>query len=149
MQVLCFEERRPPRRVAERFGIGADGMLSYIERLRLVDGVALAWDQRWMPTEFGRRVTAGDLATTSLFSLLVAHGFGVADMSFEIHAHAATAEQAQRLGCARNGTVLRREIVCTAPGGESIIVGTSEYPAERVTYRARLTFDASYQPTHL
>lgn len=150
MRMRALGPRPAPESVAARFAVAPHSMLFYVERLRLVDGLALAWDVRWLPAAFGDRVTPHELETTSLFSLLVDKGFEVADMSFEIHARPATAEEARVLGCARAGTVLRREIVCAAPGGTAIIAGSSVYPAERVTYRARLAFDqSSYQPIHL
>jgi GntR family transcriptional regulator len=150
MRMRALGLRPAPENVAERFAVPPQSTLYYVERLRLVDGLALAWDVRWLPAAFGEQVTAHELETTSLFSLLVDKGFEVVDMSFEIHARPASAEESRVLGCARAGTVLRREIMCTAPGGAAIIVGSSAYPAERVTYRARLAFDqSSYQPIHL
>lgn len=149
LRVLVYEERDAPQAVAEQFGIEAGAPLTYLERLRLVDGLPLAWDVRWLTAEVHGLVPAADFADRSVFTALTEHGIAIAEMGFEIRAHPARAVDAQHLSCRRGTTVLHREIVCTAPGGAAIISGSSVYPAGHVSYRARLSFNGSYPSTHL
>jgi DNA-binding GntR family transcriptional regulator len=96
-----------------------------------------------MPAEVGECVTREELETTALFALLRRHGFELGEMAFEIRARPALSVEARRLSCRRGSTVLHREVVCTRPDGRAIITGSSTYPADRVTYRARLSLNGS------
>lgn len=149
IKILVYERRPVPQAVAELFNVVPGSGLTYLERLRVVDELPLAWDVRWLPTAVSEQVTREELERGSVFSVLIEHGMSIKEMGFEIRAHPARTVDAQHLGCRPGTTVLHREIVCTAPGGSAIITGSSIYPADRVTYRARLSFNGSYQPVHL
>ena len=58
MRMRALGLRPAPDNVAERFAVPPQSTLYYVERLRLVDGLALAWDVRWLPAAFGEQVTA-------------------------------------------------------------------------------------------
>jgi GntR family transcriptional regulator len=143
LRVLTYESRPAPASVAERFRVRPGASLTYLERLRSADGQRLAWDVRWMPAPVCSRIRREEFAQRSLFSLLPGAGFPVVEMGFEISAHPARSAEVRRLGCRRSATVLHREIVCTAPGGETVITGFSIYPGEHVTYRAKVAVDAA------
>ncbi len=146
MRVLAFEPRPAPSAQAERFQVPTGAPLTYVERLRTADGLPLSWDIRWLPDEVGRCVSRSDLETTALFALLRRRGFELGEMAFEIRARPALTVEAHRLSCRRGSTVLHREVVCTRPDGRAIITGSSTYPADRVTYRARLSLSSTHVP---
>lgn len=139
MGILAFGRRPAPAAQAERFEMAAGATLTYVERLRTADGLPLSWDVRWMPPEVADCVTKADLQTTALFRLLRQRGFELGEMVFEIRARPALTLEARRLSCRRGATVLHRDVHCTRPDGRAIITGFSVYPADRVTYRARLS----------
>jgi len=141
MSVPTFARRPAPAAQAELFGVAPGSPLTYVERLRTADGLHLSWDVRWMPGEVSDCVTRQDLQTTALFQLLRQRGFALGEMVFEITARPALTVEARRLSCRRGATVLHRELVCTRPDGRAIITGFSVYPADRVSYRARLSLD--------
>jgi GntR family transcriptional regulator len=150
LRVLAYEARPAPQSVAEQFDVEVGAPLTYMERLRLVDSLPLAWDVRWLTREVLDLVPAADFENRSVFTALTERGIEIAEMGFEIRAHPARAVDARHLSCRRGATVLRRELVCTAPGGAAVISGSSVYPAGHVSYRARLTFNgSSYPTTHL
>lgn len=139
MAVPTFSRRPAPAAQAELFQVPAGAPLTYVERLRTADGLALSWDVRWMPCEVADCVTRADLQTTALFKLLRQRGFELGEMVFEIAARPALTMEARRLSCRRGATVLHRDIVCTRPDGRAVITGFSVYPADRVSYRARVS----------
>jgi len=146
MNVPTFGRRPAPPAQAEQFRVPTGAPLTYVERLRMADGLPLSWDVRWMPCEVGDCVTRSDLQTTALFALLRSRGFPLGEMVFEIRARPALTVEARRLSCRRGATVLHREVVCTRPDGRAIITGFSVYPADRVAYRARLSLSKSTPP---
>jgi GntR family transcriptional regulator len=58
----------PP--VAEKLAVPVGTTVVQIRRVRLSDGVALSFDETYLPEELGRKVMTDDLATEPIFTLL-------------------------------------------------------------------------------
>lgn len=68
-QVLALHVRADDV-AADRLGLEPDAELVYLERVRLVDGVPLAWDRAWMPASVARPLLDADFTHTALYDEL-------------------------------------------------------------------------------
>jgi len=56
--------------VARRLALPMGTLVVRIQRVRLVDGMPLSFDETWLPKELGEKVISNDLETEPIFSLL-------------------------------------------------------------------------------
>lgn len=56
--------------VAQHLGVPLGGQVYRIERVRLADGVAMSFDETYLPLEIGERVVSNDLEAEPIFALL-------------------------------------------------------------------------------
>lgn len=141
IEVTAFELRTPPKSVARSFGVSVETRLTYIERLRSADGEPVAWDSRWLPPDLAGVVTdSGTLESKSVFALLTEYGYELGKMDFDLWARKATTLESERLNCPTGDSVLIRSMRCATRDQETVLVGHSVYPSERVTFHGELPF---------
>jgi GntR family transcriptional regulator len=56
--------------VADRLGLGAGTPVVRIRRVRMADGMALSFDETWLPRGIGEKIMTDDLTVHPIFSLL-------------------------------------------------------------------------------
>lgn len=139
LKVLRFETRPAPQSVAEAFGVAVDTPLTYVERLRSADGEPVALDTRWLPAALAALEPAR-LETRSVFGVLEEYGFRLGRMDFELSVRKATGSEGRVLSCRTGESLFVRRLWCATVDEQTVLVGQSVHPSDRVSYRGRLSF---------
>jgi GntR family transcriptional regulator len=85
--------------VARRLALAVGTLVVRIQRVRLVDGMALSFDETWLPRELGEKVISNDLETEPIFSLLEKkYDTPLVEAEYRLEATCAVAVVAQALG---------------------------------------------------
>jgi GntR family transcriptional regulator len=140
LRILAYETRPASPAVALALNVAEGSTITYLERLRLADGLPVTFDMIYMPAAVHGLIAAEDLARVAVVALLPRHGFPMHESTMEISARPATDAEARPLGITTGDVVIARETLDTAPDGAPVISELSIYPAGRVTYRTRARF---------
>ena len=139
MEVLVYELRPATAEIGRDFGVPLGANVCYLERLRWTDGQPTTWDVRYLPPRVKDMVAREELERESLYFILPQRGIPISDAGFEITARAANTAEARLLHINPGSTVLVRDIMFSGPDAKAVISGVSLYPAERVSYRVKLS----------
>jgi GntR family transcriptional regulator len=140
LRILAYDLRPAGADVARHFGIPPDRSLTYLERIRLVDGLPLALDRIYMPAQIQALVPVEEFENATVLAALPAHGIAVRQANMEIGARPADQSEAGPLGVRPGDTVVVRETLDSSADGELLVYELSVYPAARVSYRVRIDF---------
>ncbi len=135
-RILTYELRPAPAAVARHFGSPEGTALTYLEQLRIVDGELLAIDFQYMSARVKAAIGRADLERVPLVVLLRQRGFPFGTARIEIDAHAASADEAQRLATTEGAPILERRTFFTDTRDRLIVFNRTIYRAETFTYRA-------------
>lgn len=143
VRVLRYEVRAAPEDVAGRLEVAAGSRLTYMEWLRLADGVPVIWDQRWVAADLFGRIDVGAIGRRSLSHLLFAQGIPLGRFENVMLARVAEEPEAAPLGIQPGDMVVARETIFRDRDQHPILSGLSVYPAGRVAFRqvGTLTLD--------
>jgi GntR family transcriptional regulator len=87
--------------VARQLGVAAGTLVVCIERVRLADGVALSFDETYLPAQIGAKIMADDLETEPIFSLLEQkYAIALVEAVYQLEAVLAPERVARFLGIA-------------------------------------------------
>lgn len=126
---------------AERLAIPAGTQLFHLERIRLLNGVAVAVDRTRMAFDLAPGAFEPDYRTASLFEELQRCGVVLGRSEATLEARAAGPEVADLLGLEPGAPILFLDQTIYAADRRPALLSTVEYSGER--YRLRTTF----QPT--
>ena len=85
--------------VARRLALAVGTLVVRIQRVRLVDGMPLSFDETWLPRELGEKVISNNLETEPIFSLLERkYDTPLVEAEYRLEATSAVAAVAQALG---------------------------------------------------
>jgi GntR family transcriptional regulator len=99
-----------------------------LERLRLIKGVPLSFEDRFLPEEIGARIPLTDLANRSIHEILqVDLGLPIARIEASVRAGTATARVAELLELPKGRPLLIRDHVLVGMNDRPILVGASFY----------------------
>ena len=85
--------------VARRLALAVGTLVVRIQRVRLVDGIPLSFDETWLPRELGEKVISNNLETEPIFSLLERkYDTPLVEAEYRLEATSAVAAVAQALG---------------------------------------------------
>lgn len=138
-RVLAAEAQAAAPRIAERLGLAVGAPVTYIERVRRLDGRPLSVDHTWLPARLGAQVLRADLETRDIFLILeqdCATPLGSADLA--IDAVAADATAARRLEVAEGAPLLRIERLTHDATGRPVDYERLLCRADHFQYRLRL-----------
>ena len=138
-RTLRYEVRPASFAVAQRFGIARGTEVTYLHQIRLIDGSPAGVDVRYMPAAAHATIPAADIERGHLVTLLPANGFPIAASLIEVNARAATTAQARALGITPGSPILERHVSFSDARERLVAFGTSIYPADRYTYRVRVS----------
>jgi GntR family transcriptional regulator len=118
--------------VAQQLGILAGTQVFRIERVRLADGVALSFDETYLPLDIGEQVAKHDLEIEPIFSLLEdKYDLPLIEAQYQLEAVTADEKIAQALAVEVGSPIFRIERTCYCEGR-----GPVDY--ERLYYRGDL-----------
>lgn len=140
VRVASFERTRADAERAERLGVAEGDEIVFVRRLRYQKRALVAVDDRYLRADCCTRLTRQDVTTASLVDYLrnreeidLSHG------EMEIEARRADAADAKMLGIKRGDPVLVRRVAFFTKRGKSVLIGTSVYRADRVSYRLTIS----------
>lgn len=85
--------------VARQLDVAVGTQLYRIERLRLADGVAMSFDETYLPFEIGQKVVSNNLDAEPIFDLLeLKYGLPLLQAHYQLEATTADKHVARRLG---------------------------------------------------
>lgn len=119
-----------------RIAPGAD--LFELERLRMLDGLAVALDHARIPLAVAPALAETDFETVSLYEALDLAGAAVASADYTTEACAATAAQARRLGLEPGGPLLYARTTSFDAVGRVVELGETYYRGDRYRFHATL-----------
>lgn len=130
-------------RLAERLGVAEGAPLVRLDRVRLADGLPVAYDQTWLPKRFGALLEGHDLARETLYHLLETR-FGVPILGGTLRFDATSAPDfvARGLGLAPGTAVMRISRTSHTRGGEVVFFQCRHYRGDRVAFDLTLAREA-------
>jgi len=105
----------------------------HIRRLRYVDGLPVALEDNYLPSDPGLGIMEDVLEHRSLYQLVEEHGHSLAKALQQIQARAATTEQARLLECEPGDPVLFGESVAFDNMGAVVLLTIACYRGDRYT----------------
>lgn len=123
---------------AELAGIAPGAELFELERLRLLDGVAVALDHTRVPLAVAPDLPEADFRRASLYEALERAGAGVARADYTTEACAASPSQARQLGVAPGDPLLLARTTSYDRAGRVVELGQTFYRGDRYRFHATL-----------
>lgn len=140
LSTLAYDLRPVPSELASQLRLTKGSLVTYLERLRLGDGLPLALDTIYMPARIHELITEQELEHEQVVSLLPRHGIKLDQWDTQISARPAGEAEARPLGIRAGDVVIARETLDIDPDGKPVVYAQSVYPAGRVAYRMRAKF---------
>lgn len=136
-------EKRPvqaTREVARHLGVAAGTQVYRIERVRLADGVALSFDETYLPLELGEKIAANDLEAEPIFSLLEdKYELPLAEAQYTLESTIADERVARALNVREGSPVFLIERISYGHAGQPLDYEKLHYRGDLVRFTTRLS----------
>ncbi len=142
--VLRAEDAPASLDEAEELGIAAGTPVFHFDRIRRLDGVAVAVDDSYFAAHLKPDLGGVDFRTVSLFRLLLDNGVDLARAETTIEARAADPLIARDLGIDAGKPILAMRQLIVDTSGRPVLSSTVQYVGDR--YRLRTAFVRSAKP---
>jgi GntR family transcriptional regulator len=143
-------DKRPVRAdasVAEHLNVPLGTQVYRIERVRLADGVAMSFDETYLPLEIGEQVASNDLETEPIFSLLEdKYDMPLVEAQYQLEAVTASDHVAQALGIATGSPIFLIERTSYRDGQRPIDYEKLYYRGDLIKFVTRLSRKARAKP---
>lgn len=139
-RVLSHRTAPAPPQVREKLRLPADGLVTEIKRVRLVNREPISYEVTWLPPDVGERLRQSDLAGRDIF-LILENDFGLALGHADLQIDAMLADQrlAEALSVDEGAAVLRIERLTHTAGGAPLDYEHLYFRGDAFQYRLRLT----------
>lgn len=137
-QVRSARVRPATLEEAEVLGTAPGSELFELERLRMLDGVAVALDHTRVPLALAPSLPTVDFRTASLYAVLDAAGARLVRADYTTEAVAADAAQARELGIALGDPLLFATTTSYDRADRIVELGETAYRCDRYRFRATL-----------
>lgn len=125
--------------VARRLAMPPGGMVMRIQRVRLADGVAVSFDETYLPREIGEKVAAHDLDAEPIFSLLEdKYESPLTEAEYRLEAVTAAPEVARALGVSPGSAIFLIERTSYTEGHRPIDYEKLHYCGDLISFVTRL-----------
>ncbi len=125
--------------VARRLAMPPGGMVMRIQRVRLADGVAVSFDETYLPREIGEKVAAHDLDAEPIFSLLEdKYESPLTEAEYRLEAVTATPEVARALAVSPGSAIFLIERTSYTEGHRPIDYEKLHYRGDLISFVTRL-----------
>lgn len=126
--------------VAERLGVPAGAQVYRIERVRLADGVAMSFDETYLPLDIGEKVASNDLEAEPIFSLLEnKYALPLVEAQYQLEAVTADERVAQALEVAPGSPIFLIERTSYCDGPRPIDYEKLYYRGDLIKFVTRLS----------
>jgi GntR family transcriptional regulator len=130
--------------VAKQLALTTGALVVRIQRVRLADGVAMSFDETFLPLELGRKILTNDLEVEPIFSLLEQrYNVPLVEAEYKLEAVAAEAEVAQALHIERGSPIFRIERTSYSTGGQPVDYERLHYRGDLIRFVTRLARNVS------
>jgi GntR family transcriptional regulator len=127
-RLVHFSQVRLPETTAARLSLTPLAKGYRLGRLRLIKGVPLSFEDRFLPAEIGSRIARTHLASRSIHDILqVDLGLAIVRIEASVRAGAATARIAELLELPKGRPLLIRDHVLIGLNDRPILAGTAFY----------------------
>ncbi|MBB5213931.1 GntR family transcriptional regulator [Parapusillimonas granuli] len=125
--------------VARRLAMPPGGMVMRIQRVRLADGVAVSFDETYLPREIGEKVAAHDLDAEPIFSLLEdKYESPLTEAEYRLEAVTAAPEVARALAVSPGSAIFLIERTSYTEGHRPIDYEKLHYRGDLISFVTRL-----------
>jgi GntR family transcriptional regulator len=120
-KVISLKELRPSDLVVEKLGLGKNGKVAEIKRVRYLNRDPVSVETSYFPHAIGRRLIKEDLASKDIF-LILENDFGLVlhEAELVVGAHLADELQARLLGVEPGSPMLHIERLTSAVDGKPV-----------------------------
>jgi GntR family transcriptional regulator len=125
--------------VAERLALPIGATVIRIQRVRIADGVAMSFDETYLPRHLGDKVVTHDLEATPIFSLLEQkYDTALLEAEYAMEAATAAAPIAQALGVAVGSPIFLIERTSYTAGDVPVDYERLHYRGDLIRFTTRL-----------
>jgi GntR family transcriptional regulator len=126
--------------VAAHLGIAAGAQVYRIERVRLADGVAMSFDETYLPLDIGEKIVSNDLEAEPIFSLLEnKYGLPLVEAEYQLEAVTADEHVAQALEVVPGSPIFLIERTSYCEGPKPIDYEKLYYRGDLIKFSTRLS----------
>lgn len=126
--------------VARQLALPIGATVVKIERVRLADGVAVSFDETYLPQAIGEQVITNDLETQPIFSLLEQkYDIPLTEADYGLEAVSALPHVANALGIPTGSAILRIERTSYREGNQPIDYERLHYRGDLIRFSTKLT----------
>lgn len=128
------------RTVARHLGVLPGAQVYRIERVRLADGVAMSFDETYLPLEIGEKIASHDLEAEPIFALLEdKYDMPLVEAQYQLEAVTADEPVARALGVAVGSPIFLIERTSYCEGPRPIDYEKLYYRGDLIKFVTRLT----------
>jgi GntR family transcriptional regulator len=126
--------------VARHLALPTGAKVVKIERVRLANGVAVSFDETWLPRAIGEQVIGNDLETQPIFTLLEEkYDIPLIEADYRLEAVSAPEKVAEALGIASGSPIFLIERTSYRDGGQPVDYEKLYYRGDLVRFATKLT----------
>lgn len=126
--------------VARQLGLARGAMVYRIERVRLADGVALSFDETYLPLDIGEKVASNDLEAEPIFDLLeLRYDLPLIEAEYQLEAVTADERVALALGIAAGSPIFLIERTSYTEGQRPVDYEKLYYRGDLIRFSTRLS----------
>ncbi|HWX49354.1 MAG TPA: GntR family transcriptional regulator [Roseomonas sp.] len=139
-RVLGTQAVPASKAVAHHLGLEVGAEVFRIERVRLADGIALSFDETYLPLGIGAKIATNDLEAEPIFSLLEEkYGLPLVEAEYRLEATTASPKVAEALGIEAGGPVFLIERTSFCEGHRPIDYEKLHYRGDLIQFVTRLS----------
>src|ERR1700688_3165943 len=128
------------RTVAQHLGVPLGAQVYRIERVRLADGVAMSFDETYLPLEIGEKVAGDDLEAEPIFALLEGkYDLPLIEAEYQLEAVTADEHVAQALGIEIGSPIFLVERTSYGEGQRPVDYEKLYYRGDLIKFATRLS----------
>ena len=125
--------------VAQQLALTAGTLVVRIQRVRLADGVAMSFDETYLPQEIGEKVMANNLETEPIFALLEQkYDIQLVEAEYRLEAVAADTAVAEALGIQTGAPIFLIERTSYSAGNTPVDYEKLYYRGDQIRFVTRL-----------
>jgi GntR family transcriptional regulator len=126
--------------VAAHLGLAIGAQVYRIERVRLANGVAMSFDETYLPLDIGEKIASNDLEAEPIFSLLEnKYGLPLIEAEYQLEAVTADEHVAQALEVAPGSPIFLIERTSYCEGPRPIDYEKLYYRGDLIKFSTRLS----------
>ncbi|WP_028169180.1 GntR family transcriptional regulator [Bradyrhizobium elkanii] len=126
--------------VAQHLGVAPGTKVYRIKRVRIADGVAMSFDETYLPLEIGKKIVKNDLEAEPIFALLEGkYGVPLINAEYQLEAVTAEEEVASALGVAIGSAIFLVERTSYTEGLRPIDYEKLYYRGDLIKFVTRLS----------